>query len=241
MSNDLVTLNSSPFSLDTGLDEIAPLKPSILQFLQPSTSDLHGGEPGQFFDGTTNELYDSLVVVPLRVMTNRVLYPPGAEIKAGVKPLCRSDNGRTPSRFIEHPQSQSCVNCKFAEWVDGKPSACSVNLKLLCLVKDREAPRYIVAAGTSVSPLRAILRRINEDIQAQNLKGNPVRLYDYFFEVSSEKRRNYFVMKFDKVQRVRDLGEFSSSYAKYVASASQSEQQPASGGDVVDAEIVNEI
>lgn len=236
MSSELVTLNESPQYLDTGLDDIAPLRPSFLQFLQPSTNDLHGGEPGQFYDEATGDLYDSLVVVPLKVTQNRVMYPPGADVRAGVKPLCRSDDGQVPSRYIETPQSRSCQTCQFSQWKDDKPSACKSNIKMLVLLKDREAPRFVVASGTSVSPLRTLLRRINEDLKAQNMKGNPVRLYDYFFTVASERKRNYFLMTFAGVSRVKELGEFSGSFEQFVRTASAPQQEE---GDTVDAEIVD--
>lgn len=240
MSTELVTLGSQPQTyIDTGLDDIAPLKPSFLRFLQPSSSDLFGGQAGQFYDEVNAELYDTVTVVPLQIVTNRVMYPPGEAIRSGVKPLCRSDDGKVPSRFIQTPQARSCQSCQYSQWSGDKPSECSSNLKMLVLLKDSGAPRYIVASGTSVSPLRNMLRRINEDIQTQNLKGNPVRLYDYFFTVGSERKRNYFVMTFSDVQRVRELGEFGPRYEQFVKAVQTIENGVPD--DAVDAELVNEI
>jgi hypothetical protein len=250
MSNELVTINTSQY-IDTGLDDVAPLKPAYLQFLQPSTNNLHGGQPGQFYDPVSGELYDEITIVPLRVSWNRIMYPPEADIKSGVKPLCKSDDGKTPSRFIEHPQSRSCQTCMYSQWQDGKPSKCSSNLKLLGVLKDNEGeggvPRYVVAAGTSVAPMRAMLTKINTEVKKQQARGNPVQLWDFYFTISAERKRNYFVMTFGKEYRVRELGEFGPFYEQFVrtvgstADEEQSASKSSRNDDSIEAEIVNEI
>src|ERR1019366_5006124 len=80
--------------------------------------------PGTFKDSITGQSYKEIKIVPLKIVAksgasghpgmSRVLYVKGAAF--GTDPLCRSNDGITPSEGSVAPQSKFCKTCKHASW-----------------------------------------------------------------------------------------------------------------------------
>jgi hypothetical protein len=202
----------------TGLSDVAALKPTNLTLLQNTSREMRGGRPGQILDQLTEKCYDSLTVVPLRVMKNRVLFPPGSDLDS--EPLCRSNDCIVPSKFVEHPQAANCKGCPHSMWLDGKPSPCKEKRKLLVIVKDTGLPRYITFGGRSLTSLQWLLDNIAQDIHINKLKGLKLNLFDYSFAISGDseksKKGSYYVARFSDIKRVATPGEFGPLFTQFV-------------------------
>ncbi len=234
MSEELVVVGNTevqpyvePYD-ESGLDDVAKLRPANVILVQNTTRERGSANPGQLLDKLTGEVYDSLVVVPLKVMKQRILFAPGADLDAD--PLCSSNDGIVPSPYALQPQSRKCATCPQSQWLDGKKSACAEKLRLLVVTKDSGLPRFFTAGGKSIPTLRNVLQRIQEAIRMQDakikqaaVKGEPAQerlhLHDFFFEIRGEKVTGkfvFYVARFDNVKRVADPGEFGPAFEEFV-------------------------
>lgn len=242
----------------TGLEDVAPLLPTNIQLVQPVTRDPKGARPGQFLDVLTEEAFDELVVVPLKVTKQRVYFPPGSDLDAD--PLCRSNDGKVPAPRVDTPQATSCASCPYSQWYGGQRPPCNEKLQFLFIVKEGPLaylPRYFSVGGVSIIPATTVLKRIRQDIIRAARMPEPLHLalYDYYFTLKSEKavgkKGTYYVARFDNVQRVANPAEFGPFYQDYVVQAVQHAQEQeaiaaeqavdAVVNDVVDAEVVQEV
>ena len=248
------TMYVEPVVDETGLDDVARLKPSNIILVQNTTRDTKTARPGQLLDTLTEEVYDALTVVPLKIMRQRVLFPPG-ELDLDAEPVCRSNDGTSPSQFAKAPQSRSCKTCPHSQWIGGKKPPCAEKLKLLMVTKDAGLPRLFNVGGKSITTLRTVLQRIQEAIRMQQAKGgDPLHLYDFFFTIKSEKvtgKFSYYVARFDEVKRVATVGDFGPLFEEFVIrrkyqdaedNVVQAEAQAdAAVSSVVEAEFVQEV
>jgi hypothetical protein len=235
---------------ETGLSDVAKLKPANLILVQPTTREPKDARPGQFLDSLTDEVHDSIVLVPLRTSKGRVLFPPG-EIDLDAEPICRSDDGIVPSPYAKQQQSRTCATCPMSRWVGGKKPPCSDKRRMLVATKDTGLPRFFTAGGKSIPGQQKMLDRINEYVRvnAANMKagkldkdGNPLKplaLFDFFFTLSSEKvvgKFSYFVARFDNVKRVANPGDFGSLFEEFVIKRRLQAEEDAEAAKVVASE-----
>ncbi len=275
-SQELVTINGTPappaaYSAyhegrdETGLSEVARLKPSNILLVQPATRECGSARVGQLYDTLTTEVYDSITVVPLKVTSQRVYFPPG-EIDLDAEPICRSNDGVVPSPFAQAPQSLTCSTCEHSKWVDGRKSACAQKLKMLVATKDTGLPRFFTAGGKSITALRGVLQRINEAITVneaniragkKNADGSelrPLALFDFFLTISSEVvngKFKYAVARFDNLKRVANPGDFGALFTQFVLQRKLQEQEERAAfneaetnkavSGVVEAQFVSEV
>jgi len=249
-----VVVYTEPVVDETGLDDVARLKPTNILLVQNTTRETKSARPGQLLDTLTEEVYDALTVVPLKVMRQRVLFPPG-ELDLDADPVCRSNDGVVPSQFAKAPQSRACKTCPHSQWISGKKPPCAEKMKLLMIIKDAGLPRTFNVGGKSLTTLKNVLQRIQEAIRMQQAKGGePLHLYDFFFEIRSEKvtgKFSYFVARFDNVKRVATIGDFGPLFIEFVLNrkyqdaeeqAVQAEAKTdAAVSSVVEAEFVQEV
>ena len=148
---------------DDGNDDILPRFPMIA--LQPANAR----NPGKFLHSDTEEVTDSLDIVVLVRRETRALFEDEAE-----KPICRSDDGRTPAPHQplwdgrdsinlqnigkvavtqSYPPSL-CTLCPFSRWGDnGEPPACG-NSYILLVDRGQNDLAQLRVKGTSIKPYR---------------------------------------------------------------------------------------
>jgi hypothetical protein len=238
--------------VDTGLDDIR-VRPTNLILVQNTTRDQKGARPGQILDVLTGQAYDSVTVVPLRVIKNRVLFPPDADLDA--EPLCRSSDGLVPSPFVKAPQATSCRTCPKAQWVGGQKPPCGEKLKLLVILKETGMPRYMQFGGKSISTCKEALEALKQDIKGKEYLSRgqtKLELFDYFFTVSGEKvtsrQGSYYVARFTDFGQVKNAGEFGRFYEEYAVRVKHDDDEQAvvakdqavdnKVADVIDAEVI---
>src|SRR5690242_4094759 len=78
-----------------GFDDMY-VKPTMVELVQRTTRRADA-TPGKLYDVLTQTTLDSLRVVPLKIARGRVMFPEGGEL--GAQPICRSNDGVTPSPF----------------------------------------------------------------------------------------------------------------------------------------------
>jgi hypothetical protein len=263
MSTDLVQLGAQPeydTMLETGLDSVARLTPTNLILVQNSTRDPKGARPGQILDDLTEEVFDRITVVPLKVWTSRVLFPPGADLDTD--PLCKSDNGVVPSDYSQQKQALQCRICPQNDWSDGR-AACKEKINFLTVVKDGAIaglPRFFSAGGMSISAIKYQLKRIRQNIEILKRKGTKVELYDFYFDITSERKTGskgaYYVVRIENLKMNPNPSEFGPMFEEFVLAAKRQahERQQllaeasvngavnnAIDGEVIDAEVVTEV
>lgn len=256
--SELVTINQStipPAVISTGLEEFK-LKPGPIDLVQRTSVE---GTPGKFRDPLTGNEFSYLTIVPLRVRPGRVLFPPGFDRKS--EPICKSDDGVTPSRFVEFPQNSSCKTCPQSQWVGGKKPPCSETASMLVIIKpttDEEDPNYSISSlpkilnfrGTSMSSYKDFMTAIRQDQVRLQSQGEFVNLYDYTARVTPQEVRGgsgiFYIWKFTETRRVKETNQFGPFFQQYVTDYRQQEQfveQEAkvdnAVGDVVNAEFVD--
>ncbi len=216
--NGVVAYNAVEEYDETGLDSAVRLKPANIILVQNTTRDPKTARPGQLLDLLTEEVYDSITIVPLKVMKQRVMFPPGSDLDADS--VCNSNDGIVPSMYANVPQSATCASCPHSQWINGKKSACADKLKLLYVIKDKGIPRTTTFGGNSITALRSVLQRIKEVIRVSKANGGePLHLYDFFFTLKGVRGPGtyvYYVARFENVKRLANIGEFGPVFEEFV-------------------------
>jgi hypothetical protein len=235
--------------VDTGLDNIK-LKPTTVIMVQNTTRDPKGARGGQFVDIDTNEIFDSITMVPLRIWQTRVLFPPGSNLDA--EPMCRSNNGLEPSPFSKVKQSSRCgymlngtfkPTCPQAIWKDDKKPPCAQKMRMIAINRASYLPFYFTIGGASIKSLNLTLANVKRDILVNERKnGIKLELFDYSLEVTSERVSNssgvFYVAKF-KPQRVLEVNEFGPFFQEFVASRG-SEPEQDGADEVINAAVTTQ-
>jgi hypothetical protein len=257
MTEELVVATQTAVAMpsdvdETGLSDIARLKPTGLVLVQNTTRDTKGARPGQILDLLTGQAYDSITVVPLRVQRSRVMFPPGADLDA--EPICRSNDGINPSPFAKVPQATRCEGCSKAKWFNREKPPCQEKRRMLVIVKESGLPRSITIGGKSIGPFQQLMDYIGQDVYMSRRAGHNYHLYDYFFTISGRrevsKKGNYFVMDFGDLKKVPAPGEYADLFNQFIVQAKRyaEEEDVAAAeqavdnavGEVVNAEFVSE-
>jgi hypothetical protein len=232
--NDLATTNHNDTALAlppntdlTGLSNIGKLKPSNIILVQNMTQDPKGAKPGQFLDQLTGEAYDELTLIPLRIVEQRVLFPPG---EFGQSPICRSEDGLVPSPFAQFPQAKSCDTCPKSQWLNKQRPPCNMKFNMLVLSKETKVPHWLQIGGTGIRPTRDMIDTITRDVYImQQTQGKTYRLYDYFFTIKSEqvkgKQGIFYVPRYTSVLKVQNPGEFSPFFEEFVKNIQKYHEQ----------------
>jgi hypothetical protein len=127
----LASVNHSaiiPASGIHGADQLdgAHLSMPRVKIVQP-TSQVDGGQPGQFFNTLLGEGADQMTVIPLRVQFGRVLFDKD-DLQGGAK--CASDDGaQARPAGVLYP-GRLCAECPLSEWSENDrgqriPPACA--------------------------------------------------------------------------------------------------------------------
>lgn len=237
-----------------GLEDVQ-LKPSTMILVQ-NTTNIEGvdteGKAGKFLVKSSGQTFDELRVVPLAFRRTRVLWTPGAEF--GADPLCRSNDGITPSPFVENPQHEQCKGCPRANWdiywKSGKKQKpdCQEKVQFLFLERETQLPYQISVSGKGIKPFMEMMGEIKR-IAISRAKATPselLNIYDFSFTVKSVKVKNakgvFFVLNFSDLKKVQNIGEFSPLFQQFVKARKQEEaeldqeiQRDDAAGDLVEA------
>lgn len=243
MSTSLVPANSTALSTSVeGLDGFT-IKPSGIEMVQ-RTSRSEGAIPGKFRDKDSGAHFDSMKVVPLRIRSTRVLFPPGGEL--GAEPICRSDDGRVPSESAAVPQCTRCDLCDHGPkvWAQFKKTKikpdCQEKLQMLFIDRETSLPYYITIGGMSVGTFKRIISSIIKDMKVAEKKGMSRKLYDYTFEMKPQfvqgSKGSYYVLGVNGLHVVQNPGEFGPLYEEFVLN-----QQAAESENTVDDAIEGEL
>ena len=230
--------------------EDAILSPAPMVLVQKTTRDPEA-TPGTFKDTITGQSYKEVQLVPLKIQVGdstgagapRVLFAPDAPF--GGDPVCRSNDGIRPSLNAAHPQSDLCANCKWSSWKDfsttKKPPACHSKARILFAERTTGLPFLINLGGRSITPVRNLLKSIMRFAAMSVMKGVKTMLYDFsatmYLKDVVDAKGAYYVAMFKDIQRVRDLGEFSSLFHELVKARDvmKETEPPASDDEVLEA------
>lgn len=177
-----------------------------VKVIQPGTIAEHKelkGKSGKLWIPDLGEFHEKLRLIPIGPMgRGRRLFPPyDAETKDLV---CWSQDGFFPSMKVEKPISNRCAKinddgyyepeCEKAQWLDGKRSACRIQVYVAMLEIDRLLPLKFQFAGTGLSSWNGLLRRIQMEKNVARIKGiNPS---DIIIELTTEDEGTYHRQNF---------------------------------------------
>lgn len=243
---------------ESGLADIR-LKPTELVLVQNTTQNPMGASPGEFLDAAFGESFKELTVVPLKYWSQKVLFPPGS-FQKGVQPICKSNDGKVPSPYVETPQSSSCLSCPKNIWkkIGGKSIRpdCGDKLRFLLITKETELPKMMTVTGKSITAANIALQAIKQYQQiAFKKEGVLPNLHDFFFTLKSDRVSSSYgvsyVVRFDSIKRVANLSQFGPIFEEYVTKYKQGlidtdedgapASAPTGDGIVHEAEIVSEV
>ncbi len=224
------------------------------------TQDWKGGKLGQLV--YNDQSMDSIELIALSYNIGRVEFPPGNDFGPDVKPLCKSDDGLFPSKYITKPVSSKCgsmVNSRFvpscphAFWTaDNKPGPCKDTRLVVVAVKDTLAPAFVQVKGTSIATFEnEFIKKLNTDRALNRNKGLILEPYDYTFVLSAKKGNGqYYSLHVTDIKRVQTPGTYAYLFQEVLAYRAQKQQldqeQGAEAqvngavGAVLDAEFVTE-
>lgn len=119
-------------------------------------------KPGTIVNSLTNEVFESLEIVPLVFLPRtRVMWPDTFD--TGNDPLCISDNGDTPlpadsPRVMTMRQDGPCNTCPFSQFGDdGTPPACKMQRNFLVLtVGDKVEPAILTLQSTAIASAKQL-------------------------------------------------------------------------------------
>jgi hypothetical protein len=224
MSNELEVVGSQPQEMVdmSGMGDVVRVRATNLTLVQNTTQDPKNARPGQILDELSGQGHDKIVLVPLRIMKQRVMFEPGSDF--GGDPLCRSNNGIVPDPKVEHPKAKACATCRFSQWLGGKRPACSEKLRVLAIVKDTGLPRWFTATGKGITPTMNLFENFQQNMISANKMAKPgeprVSLHDFYFTLEGEKVVNktgvFYIPRYSNTFRVQNLGEFNDLYKEYV-------------------------
>jgi hypothetical protein len=146
--------------------EDAIITPAQMVLVQNGSRDVDA-IPGTFKDTITGQSYKEMRIIPLKIICNtpgmsRVLFEEGAPF--GSDPLCRSNDGITPSANAQAPQSAKCGNCKHSSWANfaatKKPPACKEKAKILFVERESGLPFMLSLGGLCVTPVKNLLKTL---------------------------------------------------------------------------------
>lgn len=232
MSNELATLNNNQALLAnnvdlTGMDGVR-IRPTNIILVQNTTQEAGSARPGQLLDQLSQEVFDEITLVPLRVINNRVMFPPDSFGGPAGEPICRSSDGVYPSPFAKQPQAESCAVCPNSKWVGNKKPVCSERKKLLAIIKETSLPRYIQFSGLGVKVLMSVLETIKQDqIVVFKKTGVVYPLYGYYFTLRGVKQVStkgvFYTPKIENLRKMQDPNEFGPLFTEYVVNRQQLE------------------
>jgi hypothetical protein len=227
-SKELTVLNNqevapaTDFASMSGIDGIT-LKPTNLNIVQNTTRNPMQARAGQLLDTLSGTGYDTMEVVPLKILKGRVLFPPSADLDA--EPICRSNDGLVPAPNVKTPQASNCKTCQYSQWRNDQKPPCAEKMGLLLIDRATMLPYRLQVTGKSISILKQAVEQIVRDIYLNKMKNKvELNLHDYYFTISTEKVTSkkgvFFVLNVQNVRRVAEPGEFGPLFEQFVAAAS---------------------
>lgn len=139
---------------------------------------IEGAVPGKIKNNMTDEMWDKLQVIPIKMFITRTLFDPDNRDGA---PLCRSVNGHSSN------SGEFCDTCEHGEklWKEGKPPDCRLIFNYLCIQpedigKTGMFPMILSLMGTSTQAAR----KMNTPSRISNLP-----FWCWVWELSSKERK----------------------------------------------------
>lgn len=199
MSQELIKIETGvstvePDQFDSGLDSVG-VRPSYVKLVQPTTQKPAGlGElfnVGDWIDGESGEVLNKHKFVGLRIESSRIYFPPGG---GNSKPICKSDDTKVPSKFIETPMAASCDSCQYGRWgkADGKaiPPPCGIVKTLLAVDADTMLPVKISFSKGNIPTLDEFIKSMKKRVMSARAKGiKDADFCNFYFTLGSIKAK----------------------------------------------------
>lgn len=132
----------------------------------------------------------------------RVMY--AGKYEAGVKSevVCKSNDGKTPSKTILVPQSPTCTDCEQSKWYKGddggsKPPRCTETIHVVFFDIDKKIFFTYGFTSTRISPWNKLVKKINTILDTAFIRG--IDLTTYVIIAKTEDKKSYYNFNFDFV------------------------------------------
>ncbi len=197
-----------------------------IPILKLAQKDEHAGS--FYCDDMDLAFPDGIKVVLLKLQSACIMWP--EKFSKDSEPLCKSDDGISPSPAVEAPMCaedaccQAVFNkqtrhmekpCTYGNWADDNPPACkdSFNLLLLEVGEESYIPYWYTVKSTSMSPFKKFKKTLNLRKRALTAKrrrgGLPAGHSCMFtFEMSTKIQENdggnAYIPEFNNLQEIDD-------------------------------------
>lgn len=207
-----------------GLEQFPDAAITIPRLIIGQPNNLSGWTMGKFNNNLTNEYYDELTVVLLKMQRSRTLWPPGKP-KLGDLPICRSSNAKTADQefygnmcarcdsgnahqeCVDENEKSICSHAKFTH--DGRPE-CRLAYHLLLASIDTADVFILSVTGKGISPTNRLI---------SNFKVKGRTPFSAQFKISLIKATDgeYFTIKYSDFHWFESPDELKALFDKYQA------------------------
>lgn len=170
-------LKPAPGTEDIG-DSILLPRYKILQSTSQEVKDkLEGAEPGRIKNNVSDEVWDTIQMIPMKMFKTRTLFD--ADNRDGA-PLCRSNDGKVGTGAI------ACDTCEHGEssWKEGTPPDCSLTFNYLCIDPEDKGKRSVPVLLSLMRTGTQAARRLNTPSRIQNLP-----FWCWVWEVATKEKK----------------------------------------------------
>lgn len=226
-------------------DEIRPAFIAIKQALTEGADTLANGT---LFHKASGQTWDGNVInmIILSMKKTRSWKPSAPKFVADEKPLCRSNDRKTPltgENLI--PQSSTCAACPKASWAGydrksrtGPKPTCDQGFFILFLDRETNLPYIYTASGQSVAPCEALYDTMKSQAKIYKAK-NPDKpmpsSYHFSVAATTEKGDKAFKIKFNSIAKLTPEAaeKFGPLYEQFVAARNTVAAAPEEGETTV--------
>lgn len=141
--------------------------------------------------------------LPVAILdSTRVMFT--GKYEAGVKsdPVCKSNDGKTPSRLVMVPQAQTCDECENSKWTKGEdgssPPKCSETIWVVFFDIDRRIFFTYGFTSTRISPWNKLLKKVNKVLDTAFIRGLDLSSY-IIIAKTVDIKGTYYNFDFDYV------------------------------------------
>lgn len=222
-------------------DEIRPAYIAIKQALTEGADGLSNGTLFHKASGQTWE-NNTINMIVLRMQKTRSWKPSAPKFVADEKPLCRSNDRKTPltgENLV--PQSSTCAACPKSSWAGydrksrtGPKPTCDQGFTILFLDRETNLPYIYTASGQSVAPCEAMYDTMKSQAKIYKAKnpGKPMpATFDFSVAATTEKGDKAFKIKFNTIAKLtaEAAAKFGPLYEQFVTSRSKPVTEPEDG------------
>lgn len=204
------------------------VKPDRILLVQPTSKE---GTPGRFRFASTGEEFSSLQLVHLKDDEGRQLYLEGASEMKKDNLICFSTDGIVPHSSSRVRQNDVCAGCPKSDWTKWRAShkvsdlpPCKEVLNAMVLERSTGLPYFLSLKGRSITNYDEVLQSIARECIKLQAKGENPNVFDFSFELTTEKYKAYYVVKMASrpgLIKAEDRSRFGELYERYVSEAAR--------------------